>query len=247
MKLFGLIGYPLEHSASPDLFKKMTVRENLKDAEYRLFPLKEITDLPRLVADNPDLAGFNVTSPYKQAILPYLTRTDIAADTIGAVNTVKVMRENGEAELHGYNTDYIGFAESLLEVLPHTPRRALILGTGGASRAARYALTGMRCSVTTVSRTPAKGDRTYSELTAELVRNHLLVINATPLGMSPNLDRCPDFPFELLTGKHFLFDLIYNPEETEFLRQGRLHGARTCNGLAMLRHQAEASYKIWGL
>ena len=247
MKRFGLIGYPLEHSASPDLFRKMTERENLRDAEYRLFPIKEITELPRLVAETPDLSGFNVTSPYKKAILPYLTRTDTAAATIGAVNTVKVVRENGRTELHGYNTDYIGFAESLIEVLPHTPRHALIMGTGGASRAVTYALTMLHTTIATVSRTPGKGTFTYHELTEEIIRKHPLVVNATPLGMSPDTAGCPDFPFELLTPNHFLFDLIYNPEETEFLRQGRLHGAGTCNGLAMLRLQAEASYKIWGL
>lgn len=245
MKLYGLIGYPLEHSASPDFFKKKFEKENIHDADYQLFPLKEITELPRLVAANPDLAGFNVTSPYKQAILPLLARTDIAAATIGAVNTVKVSHENGETELHGYNTDYIGFAESLMEGLPRTPRRALILGTGGAARAVRYALSMMHCTTITVSRTTGKGDLTYGNLTAEIVSNHLLVVNATPLGMFPDTNSCPDFPYELLTGKHFLFDLIYNPGETEFLRRGRLRGAGTSNGLSMLHHQAEASWNVW--
>jgi len=245
MKLYGLIGYPLEHSASPDFFKKKFEKENIHNTDYKLFPLKEITELPRLVAENPDLAGFNVTSPYKQAILPLLTRTNIAATTIGAVNTVKVVREDGAIILHGYNTDYIGFAESLMEVLPHTPRRALILGAGGAARAVRYALSLMHCTATIVSRTTGKGDITYEDLTAEIVSNHPLVVNATPLGMFPATDSCPDFPYELLTGKHFLFDLIYNPGETEFLRRGRLRGARTGNGLSMLHHQAEASWNVW--
>ena len=245
MKLYGLIGYPLEHSTSPDFFKKKFEKENIYNTDYQLFPLKEIAELPRLVAENPDLAGFNVTSPHKQAILPILARTDIAAATIGAVNTVKVSHENGKTMLQGYNTDYIGFAESLMKVLSHTPRRALILGTGGAARAVRYALTGMHCDVTMVSRTTEKGDLTYGDLTEEIVSNHLLVVNATPLGMFPFTDRCPEFPYELITGKHFLFDLIYNPKETEFLRQGRLHGAETCNGLSMLHHQAEASWNLW--
>lgn len=247
MKLFGLIGYPLEHSASPDFFQKKIEKEGIQDAGYRLFPLKDITELPRLVADIPDLAGFNVTSPFKQAILPYLTRTDLAAATIGAVNTVNVVRDNGKTALHGYNTDYIGFAESLLEVMPRTPRRALILGTGGASHAVAYALTMLHVTVKTVSRSHGKGSLTYNELTPELVRKHPLIVNATPLGMVPNTGLCPDFPYGLITGQHFLFDLIYNPEETEFLKRGRLQGARTCNGMSMLRNQAEASYKIWGL
>lgn len=245
MKLYGLIGYPLEHSASPVLFKKKFEQEDIHNTDYQLFPLKEITELPRLVAENPDLAGFNVTSPYKQSVMSYLTRTDIAATTIGAVNTVKVSHENGKIALYGYNTDYIGFAESLMEVLPRTPRRALVLGTGGAARAVRYALTGMHCDVVMVSRITGKGDMTYRGLTAEIISNHPLVVNATPLGMSPNTDDCPDFPYELITNKNFLFDLIYNPEETEFLRQGRLRGAGTCNGLSMLHHQAEANWNIW--
>ena len=245
MELYGLIGYPLEHSSSPVFFKKKFEEEGIQNADYRLFPLKEITELPRLVAEHPDLAGFNVTSPYKQAVLPYLTRTDTAAATIGAVNTVKVQRKNGETVLCGYNTDYIGFAESLLEVLPHPPRRALILGTGGAARAVTYALTMLHVNVTTVSRTPGKDTLTYKELTAEVIQSHPLVINTTPLGMHPDTNSCPNFPYEQLTSQQFLFDLIYNPEVTEFLRQGRLHGTGICNGLSMLRNQAEASWKIW--
>lgn len=247
MKLYGLIGYPLEHSASPDLFRKMAERENLQDAEYRLFPIKEINELPRLVAETPDLAGFNVTSPYKRTILPYLTRIEDIAATIGSVNTVKVVRENGRTELNGYNTDYIGMAERMLDTLPYLPQRALVLGTGGAAEAVSYALSLLLISAETVSRTPGKGTFTYDELTKDLIHENLLVVNATPLGMYPDIAGCPDFPFELLTPYHILYDLIYNPEETEFLRQGRLHGAKTYNGLDILRHQAEASYKIWGL
>lgn len=245
MKLYGLIGYPLEHSVSPDFFRRKFEEEDIHDADYRLFPIKEITELPRLVAEHPDLAGFNVTSPYKQAVIPYLTHTDNAAATIGAVNTVKVVRENGRTELYGYNTDYIGFAESLLEVMTRTPKRALVLGTGGGARAVTYALTGLHTVVTTVSRTPGRGALTYRDLTAEVVKNNILIVNATPLGMHPATDGCPDFPFEWLTGRHFLYDLIYNPVETEFLRQGRLRGAETCNGLSMLRYQAEAAWTVW--
>ena len=245
MELYGLIGFPLEHSFSPDFFHRKFEKEGFANVEYKLFPLKNITELPRLVAEHPDLAGFNVTSPHKQAILPCLTRTDNAAAAIGAVNTVKVVRGSGRTELHGYNTDYIGFAESLLEVLPHTPKRALVLGTGGGARAVTYALTMLHTVVTTVSRTPGRGALTYRDLTAEVVKDHLLIVNATPLGMHPDTDGCPDFPFEWLTGQHFLYDLIYNPQETEFLRRGRLRGAGTCNGLAMLHHQAEAAWTVW--
>ena len=245
MELYGLIGYPLEHSASPDFFRRKFEEEGIYDADYRLFPLKEINELPRLVAEHPDLAGFNVTSPHKQSVLPYLPHSDNAAATIGAVNTVKVVRGSGCPELHGYNTDYIGFAESLLEVLPRTPKRALVLGSGGGARAVTYALTGLHTAVTTVSRTPGRGALTYRDLTAEVVKENLLIVNATPLGMHPAPDGFPDFPFEWLTGRHFLFDLIYNPGETEFLRRGRLRGAGTCNGLSMLHHQADAAWAVW--
>ena len=245
MKLYGLIGYPLEHSASPDFFRRKFEKEGITDAGYRLFPLKKINELPRLVAEYPDLVGFNVTSPYKQAVLSYLTCTDNAAATIGAVNTVKVVHGNGCTKLHGYNTDYIGFTESLLEVLPRPPKRALVLGTGGGARAVTYALTGLHITVKTVSRTMGRGALTYRDLTAEVVKENLLIVNATPLGMHPAPDNCPDFPFEWLTGQHFLFDLIYNPVETEFLRRGRLRGASTCNGLAMLHYQADASWAVW--
>lgn len=245
MKLYGLIGYPLEHSASPDFFRRKFEEEAIHDADYRLFPLPEICELPRLVADHPDMAGFNVTSPFKQAILPYLTRTDNAAATIGAVNTVKVVRENGRTALNGYNTDYIGFTESLMETMPNTPRRALVLGTGGGAKAVRYALSTLHTTVATVSRTREKGTFIYPELTKEIIQAHPLIVNATPLGMHPDTVGCPDFPFEWLTVRHFLYDLIYNPEETEFLRRGRLHGATTCNGLAMLHYQAEAAWNVW--
>lgn len=245
MKLYGLIGYPLEHSASPDFFRRKFEEEGIQDAEYRLFPLQKISELPRLVAEHPDLAGFNVTSPHKQSVLPYLTRIDNAAAAIGAVNTVKVMRGSEHTELYGYNTDYIGFAESLLEVLPRIPKRALVLGTGGGARAVTYALTGMHTAVTSVSRTPGRGALTYRDLTAEKVKENLLIVNTTPLGMHPATDGCPDFPFKWLTGRHFLYDLIYNPMETEFLKQGRLQGAGTCNGMAMLRYQAEAAWAVW--
>lgn len=245
MKLYGLIGYPLEHSSSPDFFHRKFEKEGIHDADYCLFPIKEITELPRLVAEHPDLSGFNVTSPYKQAILPYLTRTDNAADTIGAVNTVRVVRENGQTELHGYNTDYIGFAESLMERLPRTPKRALVLGTGGGARAVAYALTGLHTEVTFVSRTQGRNALTYRDLTAEIVEDNQLIVNATPLGMHPAPDGCPDFPYEWLTNRHFLYDLIYNPVETEFLRRGRVRGADTCNGLSMLYLQAEAAWSLW--
>lgn len=245
MKLYGLIGYPLEHSASPSFFQHKFEKEGVTDADYRLFPIREINELPRLIAEHPDLAGFNVTSPHKQTILPYLTRIDNAAATIGAVNTVSVVCENGTMELHGFNTDYIGFAESLMEAVPKLPKRALVLGSGGAARAVTYALTMLHTAVTLVSRTEGPGKITYADLTAEIISRNQLIVNATPLGMHPNTNGCPDFPFETLTPEHFLVDLIYNPEETEFLRRGRLLGARTHNGRAMLRYQAEASWEIF--
>lgn len=245
MKTYGLVGYPLAHSASPRLFQQKFETENITGVEYRLFPLEKITEIPRFVNENADLAGFNVTSPYKEEILPYLTRIDEAAASIGAVNTVKVIRDNGTPHLLGFNTDYIGFAESLMELTARMPKRALVLGTGGAAKAAIYALSMLRIPSMLVSRNKEKAPLTYSQLTRDLILKHLLIVNATPVGMFPDNEEFPDIPYEFITPKHILFDMIYNPEMTAFLEKGRQRGAEICNGAMMLQHQAEASWNVW--
>lgn len=233
MRHYGIIGMPLEHSFSARYFGEKFAREGI-DADYRLFPIDTIGKVEPLL---PQLDGFNVTFPYKQAIFPYLQAIDEVAQTIGAVNVVR-----GRT---GYNTDWIGFAQSLHPMLQPSDRQALILGTGGVSKAVRYALEQSGIHSTFVSRRPQKGMLTYGDLTQEVIEAHTLIINCTPLGMYPDVKSCPDIPYIYIGAHHLLFDCVYNPEQTEFLRQGAAHGARTKNGLQMLYEQADAAWKIW--
>ena len=234
MKRFGLIGHPLSHSFSKTYFTEKFEREGL-DCEYENYDIDDIA----LVRD-VDLSGFNVTSPYKEAIIPYLDELDPIAAEVGAVNTVKVL-PNGR--LIGYNTDVIGFAETVFGA--ELQKTALILGTGGASKAVQYALRQLGIRYSIVSRSIGKGDYQYEELTPEIIQSHLLIVNATPVGMAPNINEAPNLPYDAITPQHTLIDLIYNPDETLFLRKGKEHDAITINGLTMLHAQAEASWEIW--
>ena len=252
MNRYGLIGHPLGHSFSKAYFTEKFEKEGL-DCEYQNFDLEEISLIQPLVADHPDLKGFNVTIPYKEAVIPYLNEIDETAKEIGAVNTVKVM-ENGK--LKGFNTDILGIEATLfgteatntsLLARNDDGLNALILGTGGASKAIQYVLKKHHLPYHLVSRDPNKGHFTYETLTPAIIKKHLLIINATPVGMAPNTDETPAIPYEALTSQHILFDLIYNPEETQFLRNGKAKGAQTINGLTMLYAQAEASWEIWNL
>ena len=220
-RLFGLIGYPLSHSLSRDFFLDKFAKEGVKDADYQLLPLQSIEELPALLRQHPNLVGLNVTSPYKQSIIPYLQKLSPEAAEIGSVNTVKVQWGDGDMKLTGYNTDYIGFKESIQPLLNKECKQALILGTGGAASAVAY-----------------------SQLTLQILSSHQLIVNATPVGMQ-GVGGELSFPYELLSSNHILYDLIYAPAETEFLRQGRLRGCVTKNGLEMLYLQADASWRIW--
>ncbi len=244
--LYGLIGYPLGHSFSAAFFKDKFERESIA-AEYRNFPLATIKELPQLLATEPALRGFNVTIPYKQAILPYLAKCSDEAAQIGAVNTVRVKRQlDGSVCLEGFNTDVIGFRESIHPLLQANHQQALILGTGGASKAVAYGLTQLGLEYRYVSRTPAPDRLTYADVTPELLRRYTVVVNTTPLGMYPNVETCPNIPYEALTPSHLLYDLVYNPEITTFLRRGAERGAATKNGLEMLHIQAVEAWKIYG-
>ncbi|MBQ3709134.1 MAG: shikimate dehydrogenase [Bacteroidales bacterium] len=238
MKLFGLIGHPLGHSFSKAYFTEKFESKGL-DCEYQNFDIKEINTIRKLVSDHPNLKGFNVTIPYKEAIIPYLDELDPVANKIGAANTVKVL-SNGR--LKGFNTDVTGMKAS---ITMDKSKKALILGTGGASKAAQYVLRSESIPFHLVSRDPKKSDFTYQNLTPEIIQSHLIIVNATPVGMAPHANEAPDIPYEAITPQHMLFDLIYNPEETLFLQHGRKHGATTVNGLTMLHAQAEASWMIW--
>lgn len=242
MKYFGLIGHPLGHSFSARYFAEKFAAEGI-DARYDNFDLDDIGEVETLRR----LSGFNVTIPYKQAIIPYLDGMSDEARAIGAVNTVRV--ENGR--FYGYNTDVIGFRESLRDWLAKdnaSVRSALVLGTGGASKAVCYALSQLGIAWQLVSRTPKEDCLTYDDLRKETALASIdLVVNCTPLGTFPNVDTCPDLPYESLNPAIRLYDLVYNPEETLFLRRGREQGCPVKNGLEMLHRQAEAAWKIWTL
>ncbi len=217
------------------------------DAQYRLFDLPHIDDLPALIDENPDLVGLNVTIPYKQLVSPFLTNMGNCATYTGSVNTIKIDRGGKKPILTGYNTDIIGFEKSLLELIHgRTQMKALVLGTGGSARAVWYVLRKLGVFFYAVTRTPQKINQLgYHWIDGTTMADYQLIINTTPLGMFPNIQTCPDIPYHLLTPNHLLFDLVYNPEETLFLQKGKKQGAQTMGGLKMLEYQAEASWKIW--
>ncbi len=244
MKL-GLIGYPLGHSKSPEIFARF-FKQNQIQGSYSLFPLQDISELEDLLKNKPDLIGFNVTIPYKKAIFPFLDEVSEEAKAIGAVNTVKIKHNSSTVFLKGYNTDYFGFAASLQSFLgTEKPKKALILGTGGSSNTVAFTLEQLDIEYTKVSRKKDLSFLTYEELTPEIIEQYLLIINTTPLGMHPDAKSSPELPYEALTQHHYLFDLVYNPLETTFLQKGRIRGATTKNGLEMLDLQARKSFEIW--
>lgn len=239
-QLYGLIGYPLTHSFSPGYFNKK-FQEGGIDAVYKAFELKSINELPRLLNTYSQLKGLNVTIPYKQEVIPYLNSLDEAAEEIGAVNCIAF--EQGS--LKGYNTDILGFELSLNPLLQPHHNRALVLGTGGSSKAVKYVLRKLGIPYLSVSRNKDEDTITYDELNEELINKHTLIINTTPLGMHPHVDDYPPIPYQFITNQHLLYDLIYNPQETKFLSLGKARGAAVKNGLEMLHLQAEESWRIW--
>lgn len=244
--LYGLIGYPLSHSFSRRYFTKKFLMEGLGSHAYHLFPLESIEELPDLIATYPSLRGLNVTIPYKEKVQPYLHAVEEEARAVGAVNTIRI--HNGR--LSGHNSDVFGFTRSLRNFLTQAGRkpkelRALVLGTGGAAKAVCYALRRMNIPFGRVSRDAERGELTYDSLTPKSLGYYDLIINTTPLGMSPEVDSMPPLPYEGLDSDHLLFDLVYNPEETAFLREGKTRGCQIINGLEMLYLQAERSWSIW--
>ncbi|MCX6233262.1 MAG: shikimate dehydrogenase [Bacteroidetes bacterium] len=246
MYLFGLIGYPLSHSLSERIFNKKFATEGLKDHHYCLFPLKNIRELPELIKLFPELHGLNVTIPYKEAVIPYLDELDPVASDIGAINTIRIIRDKRNVKLIGYNTDYIGFQKTISKFLSPHHKNALILGTGGAAKAAAYVFTKLDIKLLFISRNPvSKNQISYSQAEGSVIRNHQIIVNATPLGMFPDVESFPDLPYEYLTREHLVLDLVYNPQRTVFLRKAALQGAVTVNGLEMLRLQADEAFRIF--
>jgi shikimate dehydrogenase len=245
IRKFGLIGFPLSHSFSKKFFTDKFSNEGI-DAEYLNFELENISLLPHVIASHPDLEGLNVTIPYKEQVIKFLDDTDEAAAQIQAVNTIRIHRSGHHVSLHGFNTDIQGFQESVKPLLQKYHHKALVLGTGGASKGVVKALTNLGIDSILVSRNPEeKGEISYDDLDKDVMDSYKIIVNTTPIGIYPNIEGCPAIPFELITPKHLLFDLVYNPEVTEFLKQGNRRGAVIKNGLEMLYLQALASWEIW--
>lgn len=248
MNIYGLIGFPLTHSYSKKYFTEKFVKEHIADCCYELFELKSVQELPELLKSHKTLRGLNVTIPYKQDVIPLLDDLDEAsAKRVGAVNTIKVY---ADGSTKGFNTDYYGFKQSLLEwfdrkAVSFKEIKALVLGNGGAAKAVKAALDDLSIPYEVVSRTPADGQLSYEQITDDVIGEYLLIINTTPLGMYPETNTCPPIPYDLLGHDHLLYDLVYNPEETLFLKNGAAKGAATHNGLKMLYLQAEKAWSIW--
>lgn len=243
MITYGLIGYPLLHSGSKVYFTDKFRKENIKGRQYKLFPLKDLKTLSKLLQDHPDIFGLNVTIPYKEKILSFLNDLDPVATKIGAVNTLKILRNEGSAILKGYNTDAGGFMNS---VNLKEYKNALVLGTGGSSKAVGFVLKNSGINVLFVSRDKSgTAIINYSGLSKKIIRSHTLIINTTPLGMYPAVSSYPLIPYSYLTEDHLLYDLVYNPVQTEFLKRGETFGAKGQNGMEMFYQQAELSFNIW--
>lgn len=241
----GLLGKNISYSFSRNYFKNKFEDEQITEISYENFDIEDISHFPDIVKNTQGLKGLNVTIPYKEQVMPYLDKINKKAKAIGAVNTIKVTKKG---KLVGYNTDCYGFINSLKPYLKKHHKKALILGTGGASKAVMYSLKkrGIKCHY--VSRTAGKKVKfTYQDLNNDIVSKYKLIVNCTPLGTYPNIDECPNIPYDGITKEHILFDLIYNPEESKFLKLGKQNGAKTINGLHMLKLQAEKSWSIWNL
>jgi shikimate dehydrogenase len=244
-RIYGLIGYPLEHSFSESYFAEKFRKENITDAVYRNFPMEDIDGFEDLRIQHPDLLGLNVTIPHKESVIKYLDVLSEDAREIQAVNTICLCRKTGHLVKVGHNTDVIGFRKTLEATITAPPETALVLGTGGSSKAVVHVLRKMGTEIVSVSSTGKEGAIGYQQLDSALINKAQLIVNTTPLGMFPGIDRYPDIPYEHLSEHHLLYDLVYNPEETEFLKRGKQQGARTVNGYQMLIEQAEASWEIW--
>ena len=246
MKLFGLIGYPLGHSFSKGYFTEKFQQLGISEThQYEKFEIPSTDLLPALLFENPDLVGLNVTIPHKLNVFQYLTNLDASAQKVGAVNVIKI---NADKTLTGYNSDYYGFKNSLsawMEACELSPKKALVLGNGGAAKAIKAALTDLGIEFKVVSRTPAENEINYEAVNETIIASHELIVNCSPLGTYPNIDASPAIPYHLLSANHLLYDLVYNPTETAFMKQGTAFGAKTMNGYEMLVLQAEKSWEIW--
>ena len=244
MDKYGLIGYPLQHSFSISYFNEKFQNEYI-NAKYINFEIPTIDALPEILASNPELKGLNVTIPYKEKVISFLDTVSPEARAIGAVNVIRVEHKGNDIVLKGYNSDLIGFTQSIQPMLRPYHKKALILGTGGASKAINYGLKSLGLDTVLVSRFERPGTIQYEKITPEVIEEYNVIVNCTPVGMYPKADSCPDLPYEAMGSHNILYDLIYNPDETLFMKKGAEHGATTKNGLEMLLLQAFASWDFW--
>ena len=242
MKVYGLIGYPLGHSFSKKYFTEKFANEGIADCSYENFPIQTIDELKTLLSQNPQLCGLNITIPHKQVIFPFLNDRTNLPEGLTACNCIKIINE----KLVGYNTDVTGFEKSLLSKLNGHHTNALILGNGGAAEAVKFVLNKLNINFKIVSRKLHNGSHlTYADLNETILKEHLLIVNTTPLGTFPHIEECPSVPYQFITARHYLFDLVYNPSKTLFLQKGEEKGAAIKNGADMLEIQAEESWRIW--
>jgi shikimate dehydrogenase len=245
MRKFGLIGFPLGHSFSKRYFSEKFKREEISDCQYENYPLTSIDLLEELITSNSDLCGLNITIPYKTAALKYLDLIDEQARAVGAVNVLKIIRDSNKTVLKGFNSDIDGFRNSLFPYIGKKTVNALVLGTGGSAKAVCYVLREFGINITSVDIIKLDGVLTYSEITDNILISNQLIVNATPLGMFPEITTKPDLNYSCLNNDHILFDLVYNPELTSFLKMGKERGCTTISGIKMLYGQAEKSWEIW--
>jgi shikimate dehydrogenase len=241
-KQFGLVGKNISYSFSKNYFTERFQKDNTLDCTYENFDIQDIADFPIIIGNNPNLVGLNVTIPYKQVVVPFLDELSETAAKIGAVNVIKITKER---KLIGHNSDCYGFKKALEPLLQPHHKKALILGTGGASKAVAFALEELGISYTFVSRKASEKQISYDQIDASTFENYYIIINSTPLGTSPNTEAFPEIPYDYFTPKHIAFDLIYNPAETQFLKKAKANGAVIKNGLEMLVNQAEKAWEIW--
>lgn len=240
-KQFGLVGKNIDYSFSKKYFTEKFEKENLFNHSYQNFDIQSVFEITQIIK-NPNLCGFNVTIPYKEEIIPFLDKISKKAKKIGAVNTIKITKKG---KLKGYNTDFYGFQKSLSNLLNENHKKALILGTGGASKAVAFALKNLGIHFTFVSQKDRRDYLSYEKLNGSIFQEYQIIINCTPLGTFPEINSCPNIPYNLLNNNHIIFDLVYNPEETIFLQKAKQHGATTKNGMEMLVFQAEKAWEIW--
>lgn len=250
MKIYGLIGHPLSHSFSRQYFIEKFKNENISDVDYQNFSINSISQFNELILKHPNLFGLNVTSPFKQSIIPFLDKIDIIAQNVNAVNVIKIIRNSNNIVLNGYNTDVYGFNKTLSVHLEGKVKHALILGTGGAANAVAYVLNTMQIDYKFVSRSKIEEKNDvllYSQLNKAVIEDSSLIVNASPVGVYPDIFEKPEIPYQFINNNHILFDLIYNPSETLFLKSGKRQGAKTINGMDMLKYQAEKAWEIFNL